>query len=46
MNARRGRVEPKSSNVERAGDYMLACGIYREEDAPAARRVEAARRIR
>jgi methyl-accepting chemotaxis protein len=46
MNPKRGRIEPKSSYVERAGDYVLACGIYRQEDAPAPRRIEAARRIR
>jgi methyl-accepting chemotaxis protein len=46
MNPKRGRVEPKSSYVEREGDYVLACGIYREEGAPDAPRIEAARRIR
>jgi len=57
MNPKRRRIEPKSSYVERAGDYAIACGIYREDavpqaagrEAPAprlARRVEAVPRIR
>ena len=36
LNPKRGVVEPKSSYVERAGDFVVACGIYRREDAPAA----------
>ena len=50
LNPKRGVVEPKSSYVERAGDFVVACGIYRREDAPAAAlpraRIEALARFR
>jgi methyl-accepting chemotaxis protein len=46
MNPKRGVVEPKSSYVEREGEYVVACGIYRRAEAPAARRIEAASRFR
>ena len=50
LNPKRGVVEPKSTYVERAGDFVVACGIYRREDAPAAAlpraRVEAPARFR
>ncbi|HEX5093643.1 MAG TPA: methyl-accepting chemotaxis protein [Burkholderiales bacterium] len=54
MNPQRRRIEPKSSYVERAGEFAVACGIYREEAAPpvrsdareAPRRIEATARIR
>ena len=35
-NPRSGRIEPKSSYVEREGNYVLACGIYRGERQAAA----------
>ena len=41
MNPKRRVVEPKSSYVERAGDYAIACGIYREAAARPARSAEA-----
>jgi len=34
-NPRTGRVEPKSTYVEREGDYVLLCGIYASEEAEA-----------
>jgi len=48
MNPKRRVIEPKSSYVERAGEYVIACGIYRraEAAAPAARRIEAPSRFR
>jgi hypothetical protein len=33
MNPRTQRIEPKSTYVERAGDYVVACGIYGGERA-------------
>jgi len=42
------RVQPKSTYVERAGEYVVACGIYREEagsSAPAVTAPRSARRI-
>jgi methyl-accepting chemotaxis protein len=32
-NPRSGRIEPKSAYVERVGDLVLACGIYRHDGA-------------
>jgi len=37
------RVQPKSTYVERAGDYVVACGIYREEADSMTRAVTAPR---
>jgi chromosome segregation ATPase len=36
LNPATGRIEPKSSYMERVGDLIVCCGIYRPEtDAPA-----------
>ena len=32
-NPKSGAIEPKSTYVERAGDYIVGCGIYRREAA-------------
>ena len=34
-NPRTGQVEPKSTYVERSGEYTIACGIYRTESGTA-----------
>jgi len=34
-NPRTGQVEPKSTYVERSGEYTIACGIYRTETGTA-----------
>ena len=34
-NPRSGQVEPKSTYVERCGEYTIACGIYRTDTASA-----------
>jgi signal transduction histidine kinase len=39
------RDEPKSTYVEREGDFVLACGIYRREEATQASAARPARRI-
>jgi signal transduction histidine kinase len=31
-----GRIQPKSSYVEREGDFVIACGVYLTQDAAAA----------
>ena len=41
MNPATHRLQPKSTYIERAGDYVVACGIYGDEAAiPAAVRIE------
>jgi len=34
-NPKNGAVEPKSTYVERCGEYTVACGIYRRQSSPA-----------
>jgi methyl-accepting chemotaxis protein len=46
MNPATRSIQPKSTYVEREGDYVLACGIYRDEaGAPVAAATRSARRV-
>jgi len=45
VNPKTGKVEPKSTYVEREGDYVVACGIYRGEQRVAAVRAPSLARL-